>query len=81
MNIPEGYKEAATKAAERWKANQNPELKAQIIASWRMTKEYMKETQSRNGVRIGQLQGIWQEAFKAVPGWDFDFTKDDRNDF
>jgi hypothetical protein len=76
---PDGYEQAAIKAAERWKESQTPQLKAQIIATWRMAKEH--RTDSGSSVRIGQLQAIWQAAFKDVTGWDFDFTKDDGNTF
>jgi hypothetical protein len=79
MNTPDGYEQAARYAAGRWKANPTLELKAQIIATWRMTKEHRVDSQS--SVRIGELQAIWQAAFKDGPGWDFDFTEDDRNDF
>ena len=79
MNTPDGYKEAAKKAAERWKDNPTSQLKAQIIATWRMTKAHRADTSSF--VQIGQLGSIWQAAFKDAAGWDFDFTKDDQNDF
>jgi hypothetical protein len=78
MNTPDGYERAAKKAAERWKDNPTPQLKEQIIATWQMTKVHRADTE--NMVRIGELQAIWQMAFKDSR-WDFDFTKDDRNDF
>jgi hypothetical protein len=79
MNTPDGYEQAAKKAAERWKDNPTSQLKDQIIATWRMTKEHRAATGSN--VRIGQLQAIWQAAFKEAAGWDFEFAKDDLNDF
>jgi hypothetical protein len=79
MNTPDGYEQAAKKAAERWKENPTSQLKEQIIATWRMTKEHRADTGSN--VRIGQLQAIWQAVFKDATNWDFDFTKDDRNEF
>jgi hypothetical protein len=78
MNTPELYEEAAKKAAERWKHNPTPQLKDQIIATWRMTKAHRADTGST--VRIGQLRDIWHAAFKDAADWDFDFTNDDRND-
>jgi hypothetical protein len=79
MNTADGYEQAAKKAAERWKDNPTCQLKEQIIATWRMTKEHRADTESN--VRIRQLQLIWQAAFKDAVSWDFDFTKDDRNEF
>jgi hypothetical protein len=79
MNTPDGYEEAARKAAERWKSRPTPELRDQIIATWRMAKEHMRASES--GVRIGQLQEIWEGAFHEVADWDFDFRQDDQNTF
>jgi hypothetical protein len=79
MRTPEDYEQAAKSAAARWKANATPQLKDQIIATWRMNKAHRSE--SGSSIRIGQLQDIWQQAFKDVAGWDFDFTKDDMTTF
>ena len=75
MNTPDGYQRAAKQAADRWKKFQSDELRDQIIDTWQMTKVHRADT--GNSVRLPALRVIWQDAFKDIGSWKFDFMKDE----
>jgi hypothetical protein len=74
FNSHEAFKEAAANAAARWKKNPTDELKEQIIATYRLTRQIQKASPSGGGT-LGSLPEIWVEAFKDDPTA-FDFAGD-----
>jgi hypothetical protein len=76
MRTPEDYQQAAANAAERWKRNPSPELREQIIATFRLTKVIERAGSIPN---MAQLRKIWQDAFAGSP--EFDFVRDDGNTY
>ncbi len=73
FSTPEAFEQAAQKAVARWKNNQTNELRDQIIATFRFT----KEIQRSSSPSLDQLRKIWQKEFKDNPLPNFDFMKDD----
>ncbi|HMC65597.1 MAG TPA: hypothetical protein VKI65_11720 [Gemmataceae bacterium] len=75
FSIPEAFEQAAQKAVARWKNDPTDELKDQIIATFRFTKDIQRSSSSWPS--LDQLRKIWQEEFKDNHLPNFDFMKDD----
>jgi hypothetical protein len=72
--IPELYKVAATKAAARWRSNPSPELKDQIMDSFRLTKVIQSDHQTGH---LAPVRDAWKEVFReagCLTDFDFDDT-------
>jgi hypothetical protein len=77
MQDPSNNKDAATRAAGRWKkGNKADELKEQIIATFRLQKVLADRAASDAGtgaVARRQVANLWTAAFRddPIPGYDF----------
>jgi hypothetical protein len=80
ITVPEGLYAAARKAAERWTANPSEELKQQIIATFRFTREIQSNSTSwSSSGKTADLRKAWEEAFKGFKdekAFGFDFIND-----
>ncbi len=73
FTTPDAFEQAARNAVDRWRKKPTDELRDQIIATFRFTKEIQRSLSPS----LDQLRKIWQKEFKDNPLPNFDFMKDD----